>query len=104
MAVIELGDVITYDDGSTTDAEIENYGETEDGKRIDAEELFRSIHEAEAYHSLVMPALYQPTIRRTVTPVPAIFGRPPRIAGSRSISVPISTLDAMAPSAYRGIS
>jgi len=39
-----------------------------------------------------IPRLYQPTIPRTVSPVPAIFGRPPRIAGSRSISVPISTL------------
>jgi len=53
LAVIELGDVITYDDGSTTDAEIESYGETEEGKRIDPEELFRTTHDAEAYQTLV---------------------------------------------------
>jgi hypothetical protein len=53
LAVIELGDVITYDDGSTTDAEIEDYGEAEDGKRIDPEELFRTTHNAEAYQALV---------------------------------------------------
>ena len=43
----------------------------------------------------VMPILYQPTMRRTVKPVPAILGRPPRIVGSRSISVPISMPDAI---------
>ena len=53
LAVVELGDVITYDDGSTTDAEIEGYGETEDGKRIDPEELFRTTHDTEAYQGLV---------------------------------------------------
>lgn len=53
LAVIELGEVITYDDGSKTDAEIESYGETEDGKRIDPEELFRTTHGAEAYQGLV---------------------------------------------------
>ena len=47
-----------------------------------------------------MPILYQPTIRRMVKPVPAIFGRPPRTPVSRSMSVPISTHDAMA-SVYR---
>jgi hypothetical protein len=40
----------------------------------------------------VKPILYQPAIRLTVNPVPAIFGRPPRIAGSRSIRVPISMM------------
>jgi hypothetical protein len=49
LAVIELGDVITYDDGSTTDPEIETYGATEDGKQIDPEEVFRTTHDAEAY-------------------------------------------------------
>src|ERR1022692_195006 len=44
----------------------------------------------------VMPSLYQPAIRFTVNPVPAIFGRPPRIPGSLSISEPISTTNAMA--------
>jgi hypothetical protein len=52
-AVIGLGDVITYDDGSTTDAEIEGYCETADGKRIDPEGLFRATHDAEAYQGLV---------------------------------------------------
>jgi hypothetical protein len=55
-----------------------------------------------AISSGVMPIFYQPTIRLTVNPVPAIFGRPPRIAGSLSRSVPISTTLAMA-SVYRQI-
>jgi hypothetical protein len=41
-----------------------------------------------------MNILYRPAIRRTVNPVLAIFGRPPRISGARSISLPISTPDA----------
>src|ERR1035438_5346224 len=49
-----------------------------------------------------MPILYQPAIRLTVSPVPAIFGRPPRIFGSRSIKVPISVTDAIT-IAYRAV-
>ena len=37
------------------------------------------------------PILYQPAMRITVTPVPAILGRAACIAGSRSIKLPIST-------------
>src|SRR4029453_6766195 len=38
----------------------------------------------------VKPCLYHPTIRRTVTPVPAIRGRPPRILSERTINEPMS--------------
>src|SRR5439155_4161745 len=50
-----------------------------------------------------MPILYQPTTLLTVNPVPAILGRPPRILGSRSIKLPISTIEAI-PVAYRASS
>jgi len=43
----------------------------------------------------LMPSLYQPAILLTVSPVPVIFGRPPRILGSRSIRLPISIPDAI---------
>src|SRR5512145_680306 len=38
----------------------------------------------------VRPCLYHPTIRRTVTPVPATRGRPPRISSERTINDPMS--------------
>src|SRR5206468_5969031 len=44
-----------------------------------------------AISSEVKPKLCQPAIRRTVTPVPAMHGRPLRISADFSISVPIST-------------
>ena len=53
FAVIELGDVAAYEDGSTDEAEIESYAETADGERIDLEEQFRKMKGAEAYKILV---------------------------------------------------
>jgi hypothetical protein len=53
FAVIELGDVISYEDGSATEAALESYVETEGGKPIDAEEHFRKTHDANAYQTLV---------------------------------------------------
>src|SRR6266487_1962507 len=38
----------------------------------------------------VRPCLYHPTIRCTVTPVPATRGRPPRISSERTINDPMS--------------
>jgi hypothetical protein len=38
----------------------------------------------------VRPCLYHPTIRRTVTPVPATRGRPSRISSERTINDPMS--------------
>jgi hypothetical protein len=52
FAVIELGDVVVFEDGSTDEAEIESYAETEDGERIDLEEQFRKMKGAEAYKIL----------------------------------------------------
>jgi hypothetical protein len=41
FAVIELGDVATFEDGSTTEPDIESYGETAEGEPINPEEHFR---------------------------------------------------------------
>jgi len=53
FAVIELCDVTSYEDGSTTEAEFEAYAKTEDGKQIDAEQHFRKTHDAQPYQTLV---------------------------------------------------
>ncbi len=53
FAVIELCDVTSYEDGSTTEAVIEAYAETDDGKQIDAKEHFRKTHDAQPYQTLV---------------------------------------------------
>jgi hypothetical protein len=53
FAVIELGDLAAYEDGSTDEAEIESYAETAHGERIDLEEQFRKMKGAEAYNILV---------------------------------------------------
>jgi hypothetical protein len=53
FAVIELGDVATSEDGSTTEPEIESYAETEDGERINQEEHFRKFAGAQAYKILL---------------------------------------------------
>ena len=53
FGVIELSDVISYEDGSTTEAVIESHAETEGGKQIDAEEHFRKARDAHAYQTLV---------------------------------------------------
>jgi hypothetical protein len=47
-----LGDRAVFEDGSTDEAEIESYAETEDGERIDLEEQFRKMKGAEAYKIL----------------------------------------------------
>ena len=53
FAIIELGDVTAYEDGSTTEAEIESCVQTEDGERIDdPEEHFRKAKGAQAYQIL----------------------------------------------------
>jgi hypothetical protein len=53
FAVIELGDVASFEDGSTDEAEIEPYAETADCQRIDLEERFRKMKGAAAYEILV---------------------------------------------------
>jgi len=53
FAVVELGDVAAFEDGSRDEAEIESYTETADGKRIDLEEQFRKMKGDEAYKILV---------------------------------------------------
>ena len=53
FAVIELGDVTTYEDGGTTEVEIESCVQTEGGERIDdPEEHFRKTKGAQAYQIL----------------------------------------------------
>jgi len=52
FAVIELGDRITFEDGSTTEAEIESCGQTADGELIDPEENFREVYGARAYKTI----------------------------------------------------
>ncbi len=53
FAVIELGDMVAFEDGSTTEPEIESYGQTADGELVDPEEIFREVHGAQAYKILV---------------------------------------------------
>lgn len=53
FAVIELGDMAAFEDGSTTEAEIESYGQTTDGDLIDPEETFRKVYGAQAYKTMV---------------------------------------------------
>ena len=53
LAVIELGGVVAFEDGSTTQAEIEPYGETADGQPINLEEHFQKSRGARAYKTLV---------------------------------------------------
>jgi hypothetical protein len=53
LAVIELGEVVAFEDGSTTEAEIEPSVETADGQPINLEDLFQKTTGARAYKSLV---------------------------------------------------
>lgn len=53
FAVIELGDMVTFEDGSTTEPEIESYGQTADGELIDPENNFREVYGARAYKTIV---------------------------------------------------
>ena len=53
FAVIELGDMVTFEDGSTTEPEIESYGQTADGELIDPEKNFRGVDGARAYRTIV---------------------------------------------------
>jgi hypothetical protein len=53
FAVVEFGDMATFEDGSSDEAEIESYAETADGKRIDLEEQFRKMKGDNAYKILV---------------------------------------------------
>jgi hypothetical protein len=52
FAVVELGDVATFEDGTRDRAEIETYAVTADGTRIDLEEQFRKMKGDEAYKTL----------------------------------------------------
>lgn len=47
FAVIELGDVVTFEDGSTTEPEIESYGQTPAG------ELIEEVYGARAYKTII---------------------------------------------------
>jgi hypothetical protein len=53
FAVIELGDIVAFDDGSTTEPEIESYGQTVDGELVDPEETFRDVHGAQSNKTIV---------------------------------------------------
>jgi hypothetical protein len=53
FAVIELEEVVVFEDGSTTEAEIEPYRETADGQPINLEEHFQKSRGARAYKTLV---------------------------------------------------
>ena len=80
FAVIELGDVTTYEDGSTTDAEIESCVQTEDGERIDdPEEHFRKAKGAQAYQILgkLRAEISEILEKRDITVLPAEEWRKP---------------------------
>jgi len=53
FAVIELGDMVTFEDGNTTEAEIESYGQTADGELIDPERNFREVYSASACNTIL---------------------------------------------------
>jgi len=53
FAVIELGDVVAFEDGSTTEAAVESHEETADGEPIIPEEHFQKSRGARAYKTLV---------------------------------------------------
>jgi hypothetical protein len=53
FAVVEFGDMATFEDGARDEAEIEPYVLTADGKRIDLEAQFRKMKGEEAYKTLV---------------------------------------------------
>ncbi len=53
LAVIEFGDVVSYEDGSTTEAEIESCAHTVDGEPIRPEEQLRKYRGTQAYKRLV---------------------------------------------------
>jgi hypothetical protein len=53
FAVIERGDRVAFEDGSTAEAEIEFCRQTADGERIDPEESFREVYGAQAYKTIV---------------------------------------------------
>ena len=53
FAVVVLGDTVAFEDGSTTEAEIESYSQTAEGERVDPEENFREVYGARAYKTIV---------------------------------------------------
>lgn len=53
FAVIELGDMVTFEDGSTTEPEIESCSQTTDGEFVDPEKDFREVYGARAYKTIV---------------------------------------------------
>jgi hypothetical protein len=53
FAVIELGDMVAFEDGSTTEAEIESCRQTAEGERPDAEENFRKIYGLQAFETIL---------------------------------------------------
>jgi hypothetical protein len=52
FAVIELGDTVAFEDGSTTQAEIESYSQTA-GERVDPEKNFPEVSGAQAYKTIM---------------------------------------------------
>jgi hypothetical protein len=53
FAVIELGEMVAFEDGITTEAEIESYGQTADGELIDPEKNFQKVYGARAYKTIM---------------------------------------------------
>jgi len=53
FAVIELGDMVTFEDGSTTEADIESYAQTADGELSDPEKNCREVYGASAYKTIL---------------------------------------------------
>ncbi len=53
FAVVELGDMTNFEDGSTTEPEIESHGATAEGQPINPEEHFRETASPRAYEILL---------------------------------------------------
>ena len=45
--------MVAFEDGSTTEPEIESYGQTADGELVDPEEILREVDGVQAYKILV---------------------------------------------------
>ena len=76
---LAFNDVATFEDGSSSEAEIESYTETADDERIDPEEEFRRVRGGQAYEILLKLGAKVGTILQEfgITVLPAAEWRKP---------------------------
>ncbi len=69
FAVIELGETVAFEDGNTTEAEIESYGQAADGELIDPEKSFQKVSGARVYKTIM-------SLRTKIADILGGFGMP----------------------------